>query len=319
MARGISDILMILAATLVLASPAQAAPAAEKGGSPDVVRKYIADLKKAPDSADLKEKIIRYVQSMKRPPAVPEEYERQTSRGNAFMKMAADAEGYKKAVAEFRDALVLAPWLPEAYLNLADAQEKAGDFASAIQNLNFALLADPNAKNAREIRNRIYELEVFAEEAKQALKASPSVPLPPEPETTVVKKAPPSPKKQEAQEKKPNPKTFVGNWFYKDVAPRGGDEITIPAFTINLNQAGELAAAPPRKTTGATGKVTVFELEGGRVKIQVTWKLANVPSYWKTEDYELKLSDDETKLSGAYKVKSSGSREFSEDKVLFKQ
>ena len=55
------------------------------------------------------------------------------------------------------------------------------------------------------------------------------------------------------------------------------------------------------------------------IHIQVTWKLATIPSYWKTEDYEMTLSGDETKLRGSYRIKSSGKGEYAEDKLLFKQ
>ena len=165
----------------------------------------------------------------------------------------------------------------------------------------------------------MYELEVFAEDAKQALKASPAVPPPAPPAPPVVARTAPPKKQAPATAKKVNPKVFVGNWFYKDTAPRGGDEITTQAFIITMNDKGELAASAPRRSTGATGKISMFEHAENGISIQITWKLVSIASYWKTEDYDLTLSADETKLSGSYKVKSSGSREFAEEKVLFKQ
>ncbi len=308
---------------LVLATIAGTSPlfAAEKGGgSQETLKQYVADLKKNPENVDLREKVIKYAHGLKQKPPVPEEYERQIVRGGAFFKTATDTAGFQKAVNEYKAAVAAAPWMAEGYEELATAQEKATLYAEAIQNLNFALLADPNAKNARELRNRVYELEVFAEEANQKLKASPTVPLPVTPPAPpVVAKAAPAPKKQAAPEKKINPKVFVGNWYYKDTAPRGGEILTTHAFTINMNSAGELTAVAPRRTTGAVGSITVFDVSGDAIHIQVTWKLATIPSYWKTEDYDVTLSGDETKLAGSYKIKSSGSREFAEDKTLFKQ
>jgi tetratricopeptide (TPR) repeat protein len=294
---------------------------ADKGGSLDTLKQYVLDLKKNPESVELREKVIKYSQALKQKPPVPEEFERQMARGSAFLKKANDADGFKKAVDEFQSALAYAPWSADGYMNLATAQEKAGLFAEAIQNLNFALLADPNVKNAREIRNHIYELEVYAEDAKQALKTSPSVPLAPPTPPTPVKVTVAAPKKQPAAapEKKTNPKAFVGNWFYKDSAPRGGDDVTTQAFTITMGSDGKLVASAPRRSTGATGIVTVFELADDSIHIQVTWKLATIPSYWKTEDYEMTLSSDETKMKGGYRIKSSGKGEYAEDKVLFKQ
>jgi tetratricopeptide (TPR) repeat protein len=319
--KGKVTMLLMLTAALLIGQAAVAATDKGGGGSLDTLKQYVADLKKSPESVELREKVIKYSQTLKQKPPVPEEFERQMARGSAFLKKANDADGFKKAVDEFQSALALAPWVADGYANLAVAQEKAGLFAEAIQNLNFALLADPSAKNAREIRNHIYELEVYAEDAKQALKTSPSVPLAPPPPPTPVKVAP-APKKPQtasAPEKRTNPKAFVGGWFYKDSAPRGGEDVTTQAFTINMGSDGKLAASAPRRSTGATGTVTVFELADDTIHIQVTWKLATIPSYWKTEDYEMTLSGDETKLRGSYRIKSSGKGEYAEDKLLYKQ
>jgi hypothetical protein len=111
----------------------------------------------------------------------------------------------------------------------------------------------------------------------------------------------------------------VGNWFYKDTAPRGGEQLTTQAFTISMGTDGRLIASAPRRTTGAVGTVTVFELDNDSIRIRITWKLATIPSYWKTEDYDLTLSDNDSKLKGAYRIKSSGKGEFAEDKLFFKQ
>lgn len=309
--RILVTLILLAAAFLRFAAPAAAAA--------DPLKQYVADLKAKPDSMELREKIIKYAQGLKQKPAAPEEFERLMSRGNAFLKMANDVAGYAKAIDAFKEAIAIAPWVAEGYEGAATAHEKAGNYAEAIQNLNFALLADPNGKNSRDLRNRVYELEVFAEEANQKLKASPAVPPPAPP--VVAKPAPPEKKKQAvAVEKKTNLKAFVGSWFYKDAAPRGGEQISVQAFSITMNAAGQLAAQAPRKSTGAVGNVTIFEQSDDGIHIQVTWKLSTIPSYWKTEDYDVTLSNDETKLAGTYKIKSSGKQaEYSEEKTLFKQ
>jgi tetratricopeptide (TPR) repeat protein len=320
MAKTLGNMLLMFMLIAVVLAGQAAGATADRGGSLDTLKQYVVDLKKNPESVDLREKVIKYAQSLKQKPPVPEEFERQMSRGGVYLKKSTDAEGFNKAIEAFKAALALAPWEAAGYVELATAQEKAGLFAEAIQNLNFALLADPSAKNAREVRNHIYELEVYAEDAKQALKASPNVPVPPPPPPpTPVKVAPAVKKPQAAPEKKTNPKAFVGNWFYKDTAPRGGEEVTSQAFTIMMGTDGRLVASAPRRSTGATGTVTVFDLSDDSVRIQVTWKLATIPSYWKTEDYEMTISSDETKMRGSYRIKSSGKGEYSEDKVLFKQ
>jgi len=291
--------------------------AAEKGGSLETLKQHVADLKKNPENAGLREKTIKYAQTFRQKPPVPEDYERHLSRGTTYLKLATDSEGYMKAMEELRAAVAIAPWLADAYESLAQAQEKAGLFAEAIQSLNFTLLADPNTKNAREIKNHTYELEVYAEDAKQALKVSPNVAVQLPPPTPV--KVAPVAKKAVAPEKKTNPKVFVGSWYYKDTAPRGGEQLTTQAFLISMGSDGKLIASAPRRSTGAVGQVTIFELDDDSIRIQVTWKLATIPSYWKTEDYDLTLADNETKLKGSYRIKSSGKGEYSEDKVFFKQ
>ncbi len=311
---------LALAITLL---PGTQAVASSRGGSLETLKQYVSELKKRPDNVELRERVIKYARSMRQKPSVPEDFERLMARGNAYLKLASEspastAADYKKAVTEFASAVEVAPWLPEGYENLAAAQEKAGMFAEAIQSLNFTLLADPEAKNARELRNRTYELEVYAEDSKQALKKSPTVPLPAPPPPTVAKIAP-AHRKPEARQKKTNPKVFVGNWFYKDVAPRGGEQLTTQAFTITMGADGKLAASAPRRSTGAIGKVTEFEIDENRVKLEITWKLVNIPTYWKSEGYNLHLTGDETKLQGSFRIKSSGRRDFSEDMVLFKQ
>jgi len=309
--------LAFLTAAAVLLMAGSPVFSAEKAGSLDTLRQYVADLKKNPENAELREKLIKYAQTLKQKPPFPEDYERHLSRGSAYAKMADDAAGYQKAIEEFRAAITLAPWNADAYESLAEIQEKAGLFAEAIQSLNFTLLANPGAKNAREIKNHTYELEVYAEDAKQALKSSPNVVIQLPPPTPV--KVAPVAKKRVTPEKKTNPKAFVGNWFYKDTAPRGGEKITSQAFTISMGSDGKIVAAAPRRSTGAVGTVTVFELDDDSIRIQVTWKLATVPSYWKTEDYDLTLFDNESKLKGSYRIKSSGKGEYAEDKVFFKQ
>jgi tetratricopeptide (TPR) repeat protein len=311
-----NNAVVLLLITMLVAASA-AVFAAEKGGSLETLRQYVADLKKNPENAALREKTIKYAQTFKQKPPVPEDYERHLSRGTTYLKLATDSDGYVKAMEELRAAVAVAPWLAEGYENLAQAQEKAGLFAEAIQSLNFTLLADPSTKNARDIKNHTYELEVYAEDAKQALKTSPNVALPPPAPPTPVKIAPIA-KKQTAPEKKTNPKVFVGTWFYKDTAPRG-EQISTQAFTINMGADGKLIASAPRRSTGAVGTVSVFELDDDTIRIQITWKLATIPSYWKTEDYELTLTDNDSKLKGSYRIKSSGKGEFAEDKVFFKQ
>jgi hypothetical protein len=49
------------------------------------------------------------------------------------------------------------------------------------------------------------------------------------------------------------------------------------------------------------------------------WKMKSVVGYWKTETYDLSLSDDGKTLTGSHNQKSVGGRNIDMDRVLFRQ
>jgi hypothetical protein len=78
-----------------------------------------------------------------------------------------------KAAAEFAAACDAAPWAAGPYFNLGLAQEKAGRPADAMASFKRYLLAAPDAKDAAEVRKRVYKLEFAAEEgARKAAEES---------------------------------------------------------------------------------------------------------------------------------------------------
>lgn len=327
--RALSIIMVILS----LAAPAIAAqPVKKSGASRDALKQYMEDLKKSPGDKALREKIIQLAQAMKTAPAIPEEAERSMARGTAFARKAADMAGYKKAVAEFEAAANTAPWLALAYYNLGVMQEKAGLYAEALQSLKFYLLAEPGAKNARDVKNKIYALEADVEDL-QASKSASAAPVPapssaptatgagkppaiiskqleigPERELSIIKM--PSDKKS----KLPN---FIGNWYFKETMR--GEELTIQAFEIAKNTNGDLVATPPKRSADSYASVPVFEIKDRKLKLQMKWKMKSVVGYWKTETYELTLSEDGRILSGSHNQKSVGGRNIDMDRTLFRQ
>jgi tetratricopeptide (TPR) repeat protein len=302
--------MFVLPAMLVLAlmAPVHPATAAED----ETLAKYVAELKKKPDAQELRARIISYVQSMKTKPATPDDAERALTRGNALLKIAADRESFERAIPEFQAAITAAPWLGDAYLSLATAQEKTGYFADAINSLNFYLLINSKAPNVKDIKKKIYELEVYAEQAHQEVPAPVKLPQ-------AQSKKSDTPHASAQPEKKVNLDAFIGSWYSTDKSGPKGEEVSVHAFTIRRNTKGDLIATPPRRTTGTIGSITMFDISGRNLKLRVTWKLSSVPTYWKTEDFDLVLSDDESKLVGKYDQKSSGarSREFSEEQKTF--
>ncbi len=162
-----------LAALLMFTLPAvfQSFAHAQTPSSQETLRQYVSELQKNPNDNALREKIIRHVGTMKKAPAIPEEAERFMARGAAAVRTAKDANDFNDAVAEFEKATLAAPWLASAYYNLGVSQEKAGMYAGAIRSLRLYLLASPDASDAKQVKNLIYEIEYRQEKA--AKEASP--------------------------------------------------------------------------------------------------------------------------------------------------
>lgn len=305
--------------------------ASKKTAAREILKEYISDLKKNPADKALREKIIKLALTMRPAPALPEEAERRVVRGTTFFSKATDNAGYKKAITEFELASNAAPWLAVAYYNLGVAQEKAGLYADAIQNLRLYLLAAPDAKNSRDVKDKIYALEADIEDLQASKNAVPAATAPPadsgagnslgitgKPPLDIepaekqlnILKMPPAGKKS----KMPN---FVGKWYFKDLLR--GEELTIEAFEISKNSSGDLVITPPKRAADSYATVTQFEIRDKTLKLQMRWKMRSVIGYWKTETYELTMSEDGKTLSGSHNQKSVGGRNIDMDRSLFRQ
>ncbi len=158
-------------------SEESAAKAAEQAGKlREALTQYVAALQKTTEgSADdqrLRETIIKLVQRLSPPPAVPEEAQRYMGRGQAAVEIVKGPEDFKRAIGEFQKALRSAPWLANGYYNLAVVQEKLGDFQAAMRNFKLYLLAAPGATDAQQIQARIYGLEFKVERQKEETRAA---------------------------------------------------------------------------------------------------------------------------------------------------
>lgn len=320
---------LILLITLLptLASSGFAAPPAKKSSAAmEELQQQIDALKKNPADIAVREKIIKLAQSMKPAPAVPEEAERNMARGTSFGQKATDAAGYKKAIAEFESAANAAPWLALAYFNLGVMQERAGLFAESIQSFKLYLLAAPDAKNVRDVKNKIYSLEADLEDMQKAAAApmqgtdapapkgaavvgKPTLDLEPEKPLIIIKMPPP--------EKKSKLPSFIGNWYFRDSLR--GEEHVIHAFEIAKNANGDIIVNAPKRAADSFASVLAFEINDLNVKLQFRWRMKSAVGYWKTETYDLKLSEDGKTLSGSHNQKSVGGRNVDVDRVLFRQ
>ncbi len=137
--------------------------AEEAGNLRQALKHYVNALQSTSEGSSierrLREKIIKLVQKIQPPPAVPEEAKRRMARGRAAVKAAKDEQGFLRAANEFKKAVRAAPWLAYGYYNLGVVQDKAGRYDDAIQSFNFYLLAAPNASDSNQIETKIYELE----------------------------------------------------------------------------------------------------------------------------------------------------------------
>ena len=130
----------------------------------ETLTQYIADLQKNPNDNALREKIIRFVQTMSPAPIVPEETVKYEGRAEAAVRNAKTPQDYLDASKEYSKALLLAPWVASYYFNLGVVLEKAGKPGEAITNLRLYLLAAPIAPDVREVQKKIagldYEMEM---------------------------------------------------------------------------------------------------------------------------------------------------------------
>ncbi len=155
----------IFAFMLVLLFIASFPAHAQSANPQQTLHQYIADLRKNPDDYALREKIIKHVQAMKPAPAVPEEARRFMNRGMAAAEGAKTESDYRDAIQEFQKAVNSAPWLGSGYRNLAVVQDKAGQFAQAVQNLTLFLLTNPSAADAEAAKTLIDKIEYRQEKA----------------------------------------------------------------------------------------------------------------------------------------------------------
>jgi tetratricopeptide (TPR) repeat protein len=133
----------------------------------DSLNQYISDLQKNPNDNTLREKIIKHVHTMKPKPAIPDDARRFFVKAVTFAKEAKSPSDYELAVKTYQDALLIAPWWPEAYYNLSIALAGAERFDEASVPLNLYLLTKPTPLESQEAKDRLYSLEAKKELAQK--------------------------------------------------------------------------------------------------------------------------------------------------------
>jgi hypothetical protein len=119
----------------------------------------LKELKQNPDNQALRERIVRMVAAGEAKPDLPAEARNHHSRAQDLFIRAETIEDVGRAVDEFAAALLLAPWWPEAYRDMAFALEMAQQRREAIAALRLYLLARPGAADARVVQDRVRNIE----------------------------------------------------------------------------------------------------------------------------------------------------------------
>lgn len=134
----------------------------------ETLNQYIADLQKNPNDYALREKIIRHVQGMRQKLAIPEEARRHFIKAVTMQKEAKDTKGFESAANSYNQALLIAPWWPEAYYNLSIALEQSGQFDGAMKALRLYIMTNPAPADVRAAQDKIYAIEAKKEMAAKA-------------------------------------------------------------------------------------------------------------------------------------------------------
>jgi tetratricopeptide (TPR) repeat protein len=128
---------------------------------------YVSDLQQNPSDNALREKIIMHVQTMRPSPAIPEEARRHYVMAKTFYKDAKKIEDYNASVDEFKNALLIAPWWPDANRELGIAAKAAQRYDDAVAALKLYIATNPGRGKARATQDEIYKIEAKKKELQQ--------------------------------------------------------------------------------------------------------------------------------------------------------
>lgn len=143
----------------------------------ETLKQYISDLQKNPNDNALREKIIKYVQTMSPSPNISEEARRHYVMAKTLFDEAKKAEDFNESIAEFRNALLIAPWWSEANRQIGLALEAARRYDEAVTYIKLYMATNPGDERIRAAQDELYKIEakkklLAREKADTAAKAA---------------------------------------------------------------------------------------------------------------------------------------------------
>lgn len=113
----------------------------------------------------LAEKMGTALTKMNKLPDIPEKAEFHAAKGAEFVKKAKTPADFAKAVHEFQEAVLNAPWVFDYHFNLAVVYKSAGQFKFALNSLALAKLLSLSEKDRRDVNRLRAEIEAAQEMA----------------------------------------------------------------------------------------------------------------------------------------------------------
>jgi hypothetical protein len=121
--------------------------------------RQVTDAKKSKEAA-FREAVRRY-REMPVKPSLPEE----ARKFKVQAESAFNRKDFDDAAARYLDALKIAPWWPEGYFNRALILGETGRYRKAVEEMRKYLVIVPDAPDAREAQDKIYEWEGLVRKA----------------------------------------------------------------------------------------------------------------------------------------------------------
>ena len=132
------------------------------------LKQYLTELKKNPGNDELRKNIIQLSSKIYPPVPTPKEYSVYMQNAKKEMSAGTTSTSYYNAISELNKAIEAAPWMPEAYYNIAMLYEQyaaiehdKNDLQKAISSYKYFLLANPDAAKTKQVQEKIRNLQAI--------------------------------------------------------------------------------------------------------------------------------------------------------------